>query len=296
MKKSANEKIAVARKIAVSFAVLAFALWIAFSIIGSSQGKNYLIFIGLGIFLFAFVVNGIVTAIYLHFMLKGVRDKRADATPRTAETEAELLNNVNTARTRTKSYEARAEYYDIGSFAEGLGFRKGFKEEYRKAPLKDKLKLIAIYGSFAFLALVGMVGLGLRSVIGNFGYIVFGIGFGGFFAVLLFLGIGSDIQRRRHQAFERQNNRNEYRLHTGTVEQCAIHSQHVKGKYIPKISGTLYQIHIKTDDGKLFWATSSDFHKKGKRIYYYEHEKYRNRRYIASEIDNNLPRRNESEK
>ncbi|MDR3292614.1 MAG: hypothetical protein LBT20_00740 [Clostridiales bacterium] len=236
-------------------------------------------FMGLGGFILTAVCGTVYGIFYTRRVLGLLRGQRNSEPPRTAEKEAELLEKINSAYTRTESKLARAEYYGVTTFLEGLGFTKENKEAYRNAPKAEKAKVIAFVGALAFSLLVGMVGIAMGG--STVGFVLMGIGLGGFAAIIFILMIRSLIQRRSYKSFKKHPERHgDYHTYKGTVERCIVHSQHQTGEHTPNITGTLYQCLISTADGKTFWATSADFYEKGQSISYCQNKKHPKCRYI----------------
>jgi membrane protein implicated in regulation of membrane protease activity len=263
------------------FAILGVIIFDTCLITGLIYRKYYIVFIGSGILAIIIVAYSIYFFREVNAALKENSEKQ-----RTAEKEKELLEDVNTATNRYDSKLAQANYYASGVdtaelFASALGFSKENKEAYKTASKKDKAKVILIYASLFGTMLLFIVGIGLTAI-GSVGFIVMGIGGGGFFLIILSFLIISVNQRKSHYKHKSINDASGFHFCKGIVERCSIHSQHIVGRHTPRISGTLYMIYVAPEIGnKKFWLTSSDYFEKGAVVHYYESLKNSKKRFIT---------------
>lgn len=230
-------------------------------VIGALYRMDWLILMGFGICIVDFLAVGITYGI--KFLIELDRDLKESAKEeRTPEKEAELLEKVNTASNREESMRAQAEYYGNGAdgvgelIATSFGLSKESREEFKKSSVKDKLKVVAIFGWFGLTLLIFFVGITLsNAAIQPAGFVLMGCGGGSFFLTLIVFAIYSAVERRsyyrgvskRKKSVERLG-RSSCRTRTGVVKRCEIHSQYKVGRRTPRISGTLYQIWVWTSD------------------------------------------------
>ena len=87
-----------------------------------------------------------------------------------------------------------------------FGFTKDAKKKLKVAPLGDKLKIIALLGSLGLLLITMAVGVMLANIgtltdgtitkLAIIGFVLMGIGGGGFFLEIILLGVISSIKNR----------------------------------------------------------------------------------------------------
>ncbi|MDE5943847.1 MAG: hypothetical protein K2H30_06550 [Clostridia bacterium] len=223
-------------------------------VIGALYRMDWLIFLGFGICVADFLAVGIA------YGVKFIRELNADLKKnaqqeRTPEEEAELLEKINSAKTREESLKARAEYYGEGAenagdlISSAFGFSKEGKEAFKKAPASEKAKPVLIFVWLGLMLLTFMAGILLSSArIQPTGFIIMGVGGGLFFLTIIGFLIYSLVERRNYYSAPKSS---KYRkpkkvVRRGVVKRCEVHSQHVIGRRTPKISGTLYQIWVWT--------------------------------------------------
>ena len=284
------------------FIILTGLIFFSSTIIGGSFGNTSLIIAGIGIVLLLFFTLSFIY--FVHIMNKLGDEWESNTEERTAEKEEKLLNAVNSAKDREKSLLARARYYvNAGEetvknapknriprafyyakhvFLTALGFGETTRKALKKSSAKTKLAVALIIISILALLFTGLLGVLLAALGMKSGFILLGIGYGGFALFIVSLFLVSLNQRRRQKMYmSGAIDLGEYEIHTGAVRQCNVHSQHSAGTKTPRITGTIYQVNVEpAEKGPAFWATSDKYYKKGESVEYYEHKKHPNRRII----------------
>ncbi len=165
-------------------------IWIAvcaavltvFIILGARYDKDYLIISGVAFFFVGLAILGIIEKV------KTVRYMRHEL-KELAEEDPECPGNLR----------------ELAEMSVGL--TKDAKEKLKGAPIGDKIKVVAIFASFGlflltmavgvFLANLGTVGDGSVTDIAITGFILMGIGGGGFFLEIILLVVISSIANRK---------------------------------------------------------------------------------------------------
>lgn len=242
---------------------------------------GWIALIGIGFF-FACFISYIVP--YGIWFIKTLNSelKRNAAEKRTPEKEQELMDEVNSARTREESQMARAKYYagdevdSVGElFAASFGFDKKARRTLKTVSVRDKLKVIAIFASFGITLLVFTVGIALANAeVQPIGFILMGAGGGGFALIIATLVIISVLQRNGYlssRSYSERGKRDTEIVRTGKVFRCAIHSQTSVGARTPRITDTLYQVVVVPEGSNEYLnMLCSSYHTEGETVKFYQ--------------------------
>ena len=286
-------------KIFYVFIALGMVTMISCFVIGGMSENKTVMLAGFGFCFVDFVILGIIrTVCFFKELNKQLKEEAKKE--RTPEREQELLDEINSSGTVEENQIAQAKYYGQGAENAGeliqacFGFTKEAKENYRQSSKKDKFKVVAVYGTFALLLFIMFVGVALSnagktpdgsvSPVQLAGFILMGVGGGGFFLVIFVLVMISVAQRKRYLSLRKKGLGDaayKAELCEGTVLYGAVHSQYSTGSRINRVYGTLYQIMVVPDSGKKnIHFVCSRLYKKGDKVKFY---RYKNNKCILVE-------------
>ncbi len=280
------------RKLYILVALLGMAVLIVCFVVGALKQLDWLILTGFGVCAADFIIVGITYGIrFIRELNKELKENAAKE--RTAETESELLDRINSSTDREESLKAQAVYYGGGAdnagelIASAFGFTKEGKEAFKKSTTGEKAKVIILFLWFGITLLTFFVGITLSNLkIQPAGFITMGAGGGSFFLTIIGAVIYSSVERRVY--FNSKPTRGTAsvgeKIRTGVVKRCEIHSQHKTGNRTPRISGTLYQIWVWTSDKEpLVRLICSKRYQKYDKVSFYEGHGLRKKRRIIEE-------------
>ena len=261
-------------------------------VVGALKQLDWLILTGFGVCAADFIIVGITYGMrFIRELNKDLKENAAKE--RTAETESELLDRINSSTDREESLKAQAVYYGGGAdnagelIASAFGFTKEGKEAFKKSTTGEKAKVIILFLWFGITLLTFFVGITLSNLkIQPAGFITMGAGGGSFFLTIIGAVIYSSVERRVY--FNSKPTRGTAsvgeKIRTGVVKRCEIHSQHKTGNRTPRISGTLYQIWVWTSDKEpLVRLICSKRYQKYDKVSFYEGHGLRKKRRIIEE-------------
>ncbi len=229
----------------------AFAVFVTCLVIGMVRHITWLIIAGMAVFIAVCVIFGIIRKIAL------IRELH-EALKENDTSAAELM-------------------------ASAIGLGKESRGKFKSAPIRDKLKVAAVFGGFALTMLTFIVGIFFsRLGMTKIGYPIMFSGFGGFLLMIVLLIIIANVNEKLAKKGKRTKRRKprygrvrsakqkEYEsevratevLRRGTVIGCKIYE---------KSKGKLYEVTIKRDNSEnTVTAVSFNRYEIGEQVRYFQ--------------------------